>query len=106
MTESQIQVQSASQVQAAPSGLYNFKLNVSGQLQLAGQQTDTIQETENETTQTDAGESQIQVQAASQVQAAPSGLYNFNLSLSGQLQLAGQETDTIQETENEIIQTS
>ena len=51
-------------------------------------------------------ESQIQVQSASQVQAAPSGLYNFNLSLSGQLQLAGQETDTIQETENEIIQTS
>ena len=54
----------------------------------------------------DMTESQIQVQSASQVQAAPSGLYNFNLSLSGQLQLAGQETDTIQETENEIIQTS
>ena len=52
MTESQIQVQSASQVQAAPSGLYNFNLNVSGQLQLAGQETDTVQETEDETVQT------------------------------------------------------
>ena len=52
MTETQIQVQSARQVQAAPSGLYNFKLNVSGQLQLAGQETDTIQETENEIIQT------------------------------------------------------
>ena len=46
------------------------------------------------------------MQSASQVQAAPSGLYNFNLNLSGQLQLTGQETDTIQETEDEIIQTS
>ena len=106
MTETQIQVQSARQVQAAPSGLYNFNLNVSGQLQLTGQETDTIRETEDETIQSDAGQSQSQVQSASQVQAAPSGLYNFNLSLSGQLQLVGQQTDTIQETEDEIIQTS
>jgi gamma-glutamylcysteine synthetase len=52
MTESQIQVVSASAVQAAPSGLYNFSLNVSGQLQLSGQETDNIQETEDETIQT------------------------------------------------------
>ena len=51
-------------------------------------------------------ETQVQVVSASAVQAAPAGLYNFNLNLSGQLQLTGQETDTIQETEDEIIQTS
>jgi gamma-glutamylcysteine synthetase len=108
MTESQIQVVSASAVQAAPSGLYNFNLNVSGQLQLSGQETDNIQETEDETIQTDQapGESQSQVVSDSAVQAAPSGLYNFSLNLSGQLQLSGQETDNIQETEDETIQTS
>ena len=47
-----------------------------------------------------------QVQSTSQVQAAPSGQYDFNLTLSGQLQLTAQETDTIQETEDETIQTS
>ena len=40
------------------------------------------------------------------LQAAPRGLYTFDLNLSGQLQLAAQETDTIRETEDETIQTS
>ncbi len=50
-------------------------------------------------------ESEVQ-QAQAAIQAAPQGLYNFNLNLTGQLQLAGQETDTIAATVDEAIQTS
>jgi hypothetical protein len=107
MTESQIQVQSAAQVLDALSGVYNFNLSASGQLQLTGQENDTVTETENETILTaDGGESQSDVQSAGQAVAALSGVYNFNLSASGQLQLTGQENDTITETENETIVTS
>jgi hypothetical protein len=107
MTESQSQVVSESQVQAAPQGLYNFNLNISGQLQLSGQETDTVQDSEQETIQTTgAGECQSQVVSESQVQAAPQGLYNFNLNISGQLQLSGHETDTVQDSEQETTQTA
>ena len=106
MTESEVQqVQAA--IQAAPQGLYNFNLNLTGQLQLAGQETDTIAATVDEAIQTNQAppESEVQqVQAA--IQAAPQGLYNFNLNLTGQLQLAAQETDTIAATVDEAIQTS
>jgi hypothetical protein len=44
-------------------------------------------------------------QVLAAIQAAPRGLYNFNLNLTGQLQLAGQETDTITATVDEAIQT-
>lgn len=50
-------------------------------------------------------ESEVQ-QVQATIQAAPQGLYNFNLNLTGQLQLAGQETDTIAATVDEAIQTS
>jgi gamma-glutamylcysteine synthetase len=108
MTESESVVQSTAQVQAASTGQYNFNLTVSGQLQLAGQETENIQETEDETTQTNQapGESDSVVQSTSQVQAAPTGQYNFNFTVSGQLQLAGQETEDIEETADEATQTS
>jgi hypothetical protein len=53
----------------------------------------------------DMTESEVQ-QVQATIQAAPQGLYNFNLNLTGQLQLAGQETDTIAATVDEAIQTS
>jgi hypothetical protein len=112
MTESESQVASTSQVVSAPTGTYNFNLTVSGALQLTGQATDSIQEVEtvDETTQTTQGPgaSVSDVDSTSQVVSAPAGTYNFNLTVSGELQLTGQETETIQEDEtvDETTQTS
>jgi hypothetical protein len=106
MTESQSDIQSTSQLSAAPAGVYNFNLSLSGQFNLQAQETDTIQETEDEVIQTaGVGGSDSVIQSTSQLRAAPAGVYNFNLNLSGQFNLQAQETDTIQETEDEVIQT-
>jgi hypothetical protein len=53
----------------------------------------------------DMTESQSDIQSTSQLSAAPAGVYNFNLSIAGQFNLQAEETDTIHETEDEVIQT-
>ena len=45
-------------------------------------------------------------QVASAEQVAAQNTYNFNLSVSGQLVLAAQETENIQENIDETVQTS
>jgi hypothetical protein len=112
MTESVSQENATSQVKATASNVYNFNLNVTGQLALAATEDEYATTTENvgEVTQTNQGtsESVSQENAVSQVKATASNVYNVSLNVTGQLALAATEDEYVTTTENldEVTQTS
>src|SRR5215469_15176396 len=112
MTETISDEDANSRVQATASNLYNFTLNITGQLALDATENETVATTENvdEITQTNQGttESISQENANSGVQTTASNLYNFTLNITGQLALDATDNEEVATTENvdEITQTS
>ena len=112
MTETVSQENANSRVQTTASNLYNFTLNITGQLALDAKENETVATTENadEITQTNQGttESVSQENANSGVQTTASNLYNFTLNITGQLALDAKENEEAATTEyvDEITQTS
>jgi hypothetical protein len=87
---------------------YAINLSVTGKFTLDGSEIENIHDTDDETTETvGVGVSQSTVTSTSGVTATSHNVYNFTLSLSGDLTVQSSgNTENIHETEHEVIETT
>ena len=108
MTESITDSVSDISVTSSQDDNYAIDLSVTGQFTLDSNEIDTIHDTDAETTETvGVGVSQSTVTSTSGVTARAHNVYNFTLSLSGDLMVqSSRNAENIHENEHEVIETT